>query len=134
RVHLASRRPDNVRTDSSDPLTRECARQLLEYFDGKRRHFDIPLELKGTDFEVAVWKRLLRVPFGQTASYKEIAAAIKRPAAFRAVGAANGRNPIAVIVPCHRIIGHDGRLVGYGGGLWRKRWLLEHESRNLQLA
>jgi len=130
RVHLTGRKPKGGREFRSHPLLRECARQLREYFSGKRRVFDLPLEMDGTDFERKVWKRLLSVPYGRTASYKDIARGIGRPGAFRAVGAANAKNPLAVVVPCHRIIGRDGRLVGYGGGLWRKKWLLDHERRH----
>jgi methylated-DNA-[protein]-cysteine S-methyltransferase len=106
----------------------EAVRQLREYFAGSRRQFDLPLDLTGTEFQRLVWRHLLTVPFGQTASYRDVAAAIGKPRAVRAVGAANGQNPISIIVPCHRIVGSDGRLVGYGGGLWRKEWLLKHEG------
>ncbi|MHB8055173.1 MAG: methylated-DNA--[protein]-cysteine S-methyltransferase [Candidatus Aminicenantales bacterium] len=105
------------------------ARQLGEYFAGKRRVFDLPLDLNGTPFQREVWGALQKVPFGETTSYGEIARRIGRPAAVRAVGAANGRNPVSIIVPCHRIVGADGRLTGYGGGLWRKEWLLRHERK-----
>lgn len=128
RVHLAGKKRAGDRFVAAGPVLLECARQLREYFLGERRCFDLPLDMKGTEFEKQVWQELLNVPYGKTASYKEIAGAVGRPAAARAVGAANGKNPIAVIVPCHRVIGHDGRLVGYGGGLWRKKWLLEHEK------
>jgi methylated-DNA-[protein]-cysteine S-methyltransferase len=103
-------------------------RQLEEYFAGGRRVFDLPLAPRGTEFERQVWKALLDVPFGETRSYAEIAGAIARPAACRAVGRANGSNPIPIIIPCHRIIGADGSLTGYGGGLPLKRWLLNHEG------
>ncbi len=93
-----------------------------------RTTFDLPLDLRGTDFQKQVWTQLLTVPYGRTVSYQLIADAIGNPKAVRAVGAANGQNPISVIVPCHRIIGSDGQLVGYGGGLWRKEWLLKHEG------
>lgn len=105
--------------------------QLEEYFTGKRRTFDLPLALAGTDFQRAVWQHLLTIPYGQTTSYGEVAQAIGRPMAVRAAGAANGRNPIAIIVPCHRVVGADGSLTGYGGGLWRKEWLLRHEGARL---
>jgi methylated-DNA-[protein]-cysteine S-methyltransferase len=106
------------------------AEQLAEYFAGKRREFDLPLAPRGTGFQEMVWRALLMIPFGETRSYGEIARAIGRPSASRAVGAANGRNPISIIVPCHRVIGTSGELTGYGGGLDNKRWLLDHESRN----
>ena len=112
------------------PLLEEARRQLDAYFAGELRCFDLPLELEGTPFQRQVWQQLLSVGYGQTASYQEIAVAIDNPKAVRAVGAANGRNPVAIIVPCHRIIGSGGRakLTGYGGGLWRKEWLLRHEG------
>ncbi len=113
-------------------LLAECRRQLEEYFSGKRRQFDFSLDPQGTAFEKEVWQRLKRIPYGRTASYKEIAQDIGRPRAARAVGAANGKNPLAVIVPCHRVVGHNGSLTGYGGGLWRKQWLLDHERRNIR--
>jgi len=113
----------------SSPLLERAKQQLDEYFAGKRDDFDLPLELDGTDFQRAVWKALTQIPFGQTRSYADIAKAIGRPNAVRAVGAANGANPVAVIVPCHRVIGSDGSLTGYGGGLPRKKWLLAHENR-----
>lgn len=103
--------------------------QLEEYFDGDRREFDLPLAPEGTEFQLAVWDALLRIPYGQTAGYGELAAWIGKPTASRAVGAANGRNPISIIVPCHRVIGASGDLTGYGGGLERKRTLLDLEQR-----
>jgi len=113
-----------------NPLLRAAAAQLDEYFRGKRTHFTLALRLDGTDFEKMVWRRLVKVPYGQTTTYADVAGAVGRPKAARAVGQANHRNPISIIVPCHRVIGSDGRLVGYGSGLWRKRWLLDHERRN----
>ena len=112
------------------PLLDEVQRQLDAYFAGGLRSFDLPLELDGTPFQRQVWQQLLSVGYGQIASYQAIAHAIDNPKAVRAVGAANGRNPVAIIVPCHRIIGSGGRpkLTGYGGGLWRKEWLLRHEG------
>jgi methylated-DNA-[protein]-cysteine S-methyltransferase len=101
--------------------------QLAEYFAGDRDSFDLPLEPEGTEFQRAVWNALEEIPFGETRSYGEIALAVGRPKAARAVGMANNRNPIAVIVPCHRVIGAGGALVGYAGGLERKTWLLDHE-------
>jgi methylated-DNA-[protein]-cysteine S-methyltransferase len=112
----------------SHTAVREGVRQLKEYLFGARRAFDLPLGLRGTAFQIQVWRQVLAVPFGQAATYQDIADAIGNPRAVRAVGAANGRNPLPLFVPCHRIIGHDGRLVGYGGGLWRKKWLLRHEG------
>ena len=125
----------NSRSSSSlqsgaHPLLEEVQRQLAAYFAGDLRSFDLPLALEGTPFQRQVWQQLLSVDYGQTASYQAIAEAIDNPKAVRAVGAANGRNPVAIIVPCHRIIGSGGRpkLTGYGGGLWRKEWLLRHEG------
>ena len=112
------------------PLLEEVQRQLAAYFASDLRCFDLPLALDGTPFQRQVWQQLLSVGYGHTASYQAIAHAIDNPKAVRAVGAANGRNPVAIIVPCHRIIGSGGRpkLTGYGGGLWRKEWLLRHEG------
>lgn len=103
--------------------------QLAEYFSGNRKEFDLPLVMPGTPFQQSAWQALIHIPFGATRSYAQQAAAIERPEAVRAVAMANGMNKIAIIVPCHRIIGADGNLTGYGGGLWRKHWLLEHEQR-----
>jgi O-6-methylguanine DNA methyltransferase len=104
------------------------ARQLAEYFAGQRREFDLPLDLRGTDFQKSCWRELLKIPYGETRSYADIARAMGKPTAVRAVGLANGQNPIAIIVPCHRVIGSDGSLTGYGGGLETKRKLLELEG------
>jgi methylated-DNA-[protein]-cysteine S-methyltransferase len=109
-------------------LLAEVERQLGEYFGGQRRTFDLPLAPQGTDFQRRVWKALLEIPFGTTAAYSDIAAAIGAPAAVRAVGAANGQNPISIVIPCHRIIGKDGSLTGYGGGLPVKQFLLQLEG------
>ncbi len=117
---VAESRPDA-------PLLHLAADQLLEYFDGRRRDFDLPVRLGGTVFQAAVWSQLQRIPFGETRTYGELAAALGRPKASRAVGAANGRNPVSIIVPCHRVIGADGRLSGYAGGQAAKAWLLAHE-------
>ncbi len=105
-------------------------RQLDEYFAGKRRQFDLALHPGGTPFQLEVWGALLAIPYGETVSYADIARRIRRPRAVRAVGAANGANPLAIIVPCHRVIGSHGDLVGYGGGLPAKRWLLAHERKH----
>ena len=107
----------------------QCIAQLDEYFAGIRAKFDIPIKPRGTDFQQAVWAALCTIACGETASYGQIAAQIGRPKASRAVGMANNKNPIYIIVPCHRVVGADGKLVGYGGGLWRKEWLLEHEAK-----
>ncbi len=111
-------------------LHRKAAEQLREYFDGKRKVFDLPLAPVGTEFQMRCWDALLEVPYGETRSYGDIARAAGSPKGFRAVGMANNRNPIAMIIPCHRIIGSDGKLVGYGGGLDIKVFLLELERKN----
>jgi methylated-DNA-[protein]-cysteine S-methyltransferase len=109
-------------------LTTGCKQQLQEYFDGKRKTFDLPLEQQGTAFQKSIWANLLKIPFGQAVSYRDIADRVNNRKAVRAVGAANGKNPIAIIVPCHRVIGSDRSLTGYAGGLQRKAWLLKHEG------
>ena len=115
------------------PIIRKTKRQLNEYFAGKRKTFDLPLSLKGTPFQIECWNALQQIPYGATSTYGEIARTIGRPAAVRAVGAANGANPIPIIVPCHRVIGSNGSLTGFGGGIDVKRWLLDFE-RNLRLS
>ncbi len=110
------------------PLLQETLRQLSEYFAGARRAFDLPLDPHGTPFQLQVWKLLVHIPYGETRTYGEVARLLGRPDASRAVGAANGSNPIPIIIPCHRVIGAGGALTGYGGGLDRKRFLLELEG------
>lgn len=112
----------------------ELRAQLTEYFEGQRRVFELPLALAGSPFQLRVWRALQDIPYGETISYGELAHRIGVPSASRAVGVANAHNPISVIVPCHRVIGADGSLTGYGGGLSRKRWLLELEAGVLTLA
>lgn len=107
------------------------AQQLFEYFSGKRQVFELDLAPRGTEFQLAVWNALLAIPYGDTISYAELARRIGKPSAVRAVGAANGANPIPVIIPCHRVIGSNGTLTGYGGGIERKQWLLALEGRRL---
>jgi len=121
--------------NSDEPITQiipeileDAVYQLNEYFEGKRTRFDLDLNPKGTEFQQRVWKGLLEIPFGKTVSYLEISKTIGDVKAIRAVAAANGKNPLWIIVPCHRVIGSDGSLTGYAGGLSRKKWLLEHES------
>jgi methylated-DNA-[protein]-cysteine S-methyltransferase len=109
-----------------------CLSQLGEYFRGERTSFDLPLRLEGTDFQRRVWSALVRIPYGRTTTYLDLAAAVGNVRATRAVGGANHRNPVSIIVPCHRVIGSDGGLTGYGGGLWRKEWLLDHERKHLR--
>lgn len=120
--------PDDAPDPAVPPALRPVAEQLAEYFAGTRRVFDLPLDLQGTDFHRSVWRALLDIPFGVTRSYADIAEAIGNPKAVRAVGLANGRNPVSIVVPCHRVIGADGSLTGYGGGVDRKRALLAHEG------
>lgn len=110
------------------PVLRETAKQLAEYFAGSRREFDLPLAATGTEFQQRVWQTLCTIGFADTWSYGDLARVIGQPNASRAVGAANGRNPISIVVPCHRVIGSNGSLTGYGGGEWNKRWLLDHEA------
>ena len=110
-------------------LFAEASSQLEQYFDGERTEFDLPLALDGTAFQRRVWAALLGIPYGQTVSYGQLADRIGRPSAPRAVGLANGKNPVGIIVPCHRVVGADGSLTGYGGGIERKRYLLAHEQR-----
>lgn len=125
--------PRRVRIDRGEkkpghPLLKEISRQLHAYFSARLTCFDLPLDFQGTDFQKQVWAALLRIPFGEVRSYGAIAADIGRPSAFRAVGAANGRNPISIITPCHRVIGSSGALTGFAGGLEAKRYLLHHEQ------
>ncbi len=119
---------------SPDRVLELAARQLEEYFAGERHAFDVPIAPRGTGFQERVWRALLAVPYGTTWSYGELAHAIGRPNASRAVGTANGANPISIIVPCHRVIAASGALTGYAGGLAAKRWLLDHERRHVASA
>lgn len=119
--HTVTRKPVH-------PVVSRALSQLREYFAGTRTSFDLPLDLEGTPFQVSAWKALATVPFGRTASYAQQASQIGRPTATRAVGAANGRNPVAIVLPCHRIVGANGSLTGFAGGLDTKRWLLDHEA------
>jgi methylated-DNA-[protein]-cysteine S-methyltransferase len=129
-LHLPKRgKPGHVAPEwkRAPSRLREARAQLAAYFAGKLLTFDLPLAPRGTEFQRTVWDELLRIPYGDTISYADLARRIGKPSAMRAVGAANGANPIALIVPCHRVIGADGTLTGYGGGLPAKRWLLDHE-------
>lgn len=118
----------NLRFEESSRLLQPYAQQLDEYFANGRRTFSFPLDLRGTEFQLACWRALLAIPYGETRTYADIARAIGKPNAFRAVGMANNRNPVAIVVPCHRVIASDGTLCGYGGGLDLKRKLLELEG------
>ena len=120
-------------TDIHDSVN-DAVIQLDEYFAGSRRDFELPLDLQGTEFQVAAWNALADIPYGHTASYGQQAASIGRPKAVRAIGGANGRNPVGIVLPCHRIVGADGSLTGFGGGIAVKKWLLDHEQSILHSA
>ncbi|WP_109302739.1 methylated-DNA--[protein]-cysteine S-methyltransferase [Aquimarina sp. AU474] len=126
-VSVTKESPNNPSTDIPDYL-QDTVAQLQEYFEGKRTTFELKLNPSGTDFQKKVWQELLKIPFGKTLSYLDIAKRLGDPKTIRAAASANGKNPLWIIVPCHRVIGSDGSLTGYAGGLWRKKWLLEHES------
>lgn len=135
-VHFVSgRHPKSPQRDWAENKAafRAVIRQLEEYFDGKRKEFDVPLILEGTKFQLLVWRNLQKIPYGETVSYGQLARRIGRPEAARAVGLANGSNPIPIIIPCHRVIGSNGALTGFGGGLPVKKNLLALESRQLSL-
>jgi O-6-methylguanine DNA methyltransferase len=128
RGHFPPAKDKNISWEHSPARIKPYARELNEYFAGKRRDFTFALDLRGTPFQRDCWRALLAIPYGETRTYADIARAVKKPQAFRAVGMANNRNPIAVVVPCHRVIASDGTLCGYGGGLDVKRKLLELEG------
>lgn len=116
-----------VQTHSSSVI-KKCINQLNRYFDGTLKVFDLPLNPEGTDFQKQVWNQLIQIPYGKMISYMQLSMQIGNPKAIRAVGTANGSNPIPIIIPCHRVIGSNGTLTGYSGGIWRKKWLIEHEA------
>lgn len=128
----------SVRNEQQEPTEKipkalkEAAKQLKEYFDGQRTEFTFKLNPQGTEFQQKVWQELLNIPFGKTVSYMDITKKLGDVKAIRAVASANGKNPLWIVVPCHRVIGTDGSLTGYAGGLWRKKWLLEHETPSMQ--
>lgn len=124
-VHAVTFEEKDIADLIENELTIKVANQLKAYFNGKLRDFDFPMKQKGTGFQQEVWQNLLTIPFGETTSYAKFSA--HNPLAIRAIAAANGKNNIAIVVPCHRVIGSNGKLVGYAGGLWRKQWLLQHE-------
>jgi methylated-DNA-[protein]-cysteine S-methyltransferase len=126
--HDTTQKPERTRK-SLPPLLINCIEQLIQYFNGERRHFELPLNQPGTPFQQDVWNYLSAIPFGKTISYLELAKRTGDIKATRAVASANGKNNIAIIIPCHRVIGSNRDLVGYGGGLWRKKWLLDLEAR-----
>jgi methylated-DNA-[protein]-cysteine S-methyltransferase len=123
---------DQMSLDPRHPILIETERQLSEYFAGKRTEFDLPLQPDGTEFQKKVWRTLREIPFGKTKSYLDLARAIGSPNAFRAVGAANGKNPLSIVVPCHRVVGADGALTGFAGGLETKAALLALEARSVK--
>lgn len=126
-VHFADRVPDSAVEKPQSALLKKALSQLSEYFAGTRTTFDFPIRPEGTAFQLRVWDELLKIPFGHTASYLEMARRLGDEKCIRAAATANGKNPLAIVIPCHRVIGADGKLVGYGGGLWRKKILLQHE-------
>lgn len=121
-------------TSPSTPLLQTAITQLDEYFAGSRKTFDIPIKQQGTSFQQQVWEQLLQIKYGSTISYAQQSNQMNSPLAIRAIAAANGKNSLWIVVPCHRVIGSDGSLTGYAGGLWRKQWLLEHEARTLGIG
>lgn len=120
--------PAYIASDGTHPILDDSQRQLAEWFDGRRTRFELPLATSGTPFQQAVWAALGDIEHGHTVTYGALAARLGRPTASRAIGAAVGRNPLSIIIPCHRVVGRNGRLTGYAGGVWRKRWLLAHET------
>jgi len=127
--HANSDKSAANQSSSDESVARACVAELEAYFAGKLKHFTVPIKLSGTEFRKRVWATLVNIPYGKTISYKELAQNIGQPSAIRAVGGANNHNPISIIVPCHRVIGADGSLVGYGGGLDNKTYLLELEKK-----
>jgi methylated-DNA-[protein]-cysteine S-methyltransferase len=126
--NLTAQQNKTETTEEIPTCLQECAQQLEEYFQGTRTEFDLKLNPQGTDFQKGVWNELLNIPFGKTRTYLEQTKQLGDPKAIRAVASANGKNPIWIVIPCHRVIGSDGSLTGYAGGVWRKKWLLDHES------
>lgn len=122
---------ENLQEQNNHPLILECIEQLIQYFNGGRRNFELPLQQKGTEFQQKVWAALQQIPFGKTISYSKLAVDLGDVKLIRAAASANGKNNIAVIIPCHRVIGTNKNLIGYMGGLWRKKWLLDHECKQI---
>jgi methylated-DNA-[protein]-cysteine S-methyltransferase len=116
-------------TKQITPILIQCVEQLIQYFHGERRRFEFPVHQRGTEFQGKVWDELIGIPFGKTISYLEMARRLGDPKCIRAAASANGKNNVAIVVPCHRVIGSNRELIGYGGGLWRKKWLLDHEAK-----
>lgn len=130
RLSFGEERPSEAPLFSDHPLLTLAMKQVHAWFDGRLTHFDLPLVPEGTPFQRRVWDELLRIPYGVTISYLELARRLGDEKCIRAAAAANGRNPVGLIIPCHRVIGNTGKLVGYAGGLWRKQWLLQHETQH----
>jgi methylated-DNA-[protein]-cysteine S-methyltransferase len=126
KVSIRDEELEETTTDS--PVLLETIKQLREYFDGERKEFDLPIKQPGSDFQQEVWQQLLQIKYGSTVTYLQQSQQMNNPLAIRAIAAANGRNNLWIVVPCHRVIGSNGSLTGYAGGLWRKKWLLEHEA------
>jgi methylated-DNA-[protein]-cysteine S-methyltransferase len=133
-IEINPRRAPTGNRNDANRLLVDAVAQLRDYFSGRRKSFELPLDPQGTEFQQKVWKALMDIPYGETRNYREIATAVGSPRAMRAVGAANGRNPLPIIVPCHRVIGADGKLVGYAGGLTVKKLLLELEVKQAKEA
>ena len=131
-ISVISVSDDGMVSEEIPVVLQEAVFQLSDYFEGKRTDFNFKLNPKGTEFQQKVWKALLEIPFGKTLSYMDLSKKLGDVKAIRAVASANGRNPLWIVVPCHRVIGTDGSLTGYAGGLWRKKWLLEHENPTTQ--
>ena len=127
-ISCISFKEEQIIVHETHPIIQETINQLQQYFNSERKEFDLPLNQNGTEFQQRVWSELSKIPFGKTISYLELSKKIGDVKAIRAVGTSNGKNQIAIIVPCHRVIGTDGSLTGYAGGLWRKQWLLELEN------
>ncbi|MDB5116280.1 MAG: methylated-DNA--[protein]-cysteine S-methyltransferase [Mucilaginibacter sp.] len=126
-IHVLDDEPETIPPES--PLLKEVIKQLDEYFAGTRKIFDLPIKQSGSDFQQEVWQQLLQINYGSTITYAHQANQMKNPLAIRAIAAANGKNNLWIVVPCHRVIGSNGSLTGYAGGLWRKQWLLQHEAK-----
>jgi O-6-methylguanine DNA methyltransferase len=128
--HILFEPPVIENTDQLPDVFRRCLEELEAYFAGSRQGFGFPMQQSGTDFQQSVWQQLLTIPYGTTISYMQLARQINNPKSIRAVGSANGSNHLPIVVPCHRVIGSNGALTGFGGGIWRKKWLLEHEWKH----
>lgn len=131
-VAVISIHTDGTVSKKIPAVLQQAVTELNDYFEGKRHDFTFPLNPQGTDFQQKVWKALLEIPYGKTTSYMDLSKKLGDVKAIRAVASANGKNPLWIVVPCHRVIGSDGSLTGYAGGLWRKKWLIEHETPSIQ--